>query len=103
MRIRLLAPTITVSVSALIAFSACSSNESANNSGNGSPVGSVGGDTTSGTVTTTGSDGTTTTGTVTTTGAGTTTTGSRSLAQNGVATAIKVTSTKWIISGTGLT
>jgi hypothetical protein len=34
--------------------------------------------------------------------AGTTTTGSRSLAQNGVATAIKVTSTKWIISGTGL-
>lgn len=35
--------------------------------------------------------------------AGTTTTGSRSLAQNGVATAIKITSTKWIISGTGLT
>lgn len=35
--------------------------------------------------------------------AGTTTTGSRSLAQNGVATAIKVTTTKWIISGTGLT
>jgi hypothetical protein len=34
--------------------------------------------------------------------AGTTTTGTRSLAQNGVATAIKVTSTKWIISGTGL-
>jgi hypothetical protein len=34
--------------------------------------------------------------------AGTTTTGSRSLAQNGVATAIKITSTKWIISGTGL-
>lgn len=35
--------------------------------------------------------------------AGTTTTGSRTLGQNGVATAIKVTSTKWIISGTGLT
>lgn len=35
--------------------------------------------------------------------AGTTTTGTRSLAQNGVATAIKVTSTKWIISGSGLT
>lgn len=35
--------------------------------------------------------------------AGTTTTGSRSLAQNGVATAIKITSTSWIISGTGLT
>lgn len=35
--------------------------------------------------------------------AGSTTTGTRSLAQNGVATAIKVTSTKWIISGTGLT
>lgn len=35
--------------------------------------------------------------------AGTTTTGSRSLAQNGVATALKVTTTKWIISGTGLT
>lgn len=35
--------------------------------------------------------------------AGTTTTGTRSLAQNGVATALKVTSTKWIISGTGLT
>jgi hypothetical protein len=34
--------------------------------------------------------------------AGTTSTGSRSLAQNGVATAIKITSTKWIISGTGL-
>lgn len=34
--------------------------------------------------------------------AGTTGTGSRSLAQNGIATAIKVTSTKWIISGTGL-
>ena len=35
--------------------------------------------------------------------AGTTTTGTRSLAQNGVATALKVTTTKWIISGTGLT
>jgi hypothetical protein len=35
--------------------------------------------------------------------AGSATTGTRSLAQNGVATAIKVTSTKWIISGTGLT
>lgn len=35
--------------------------------------------------------------------AGSTTTGTRSLAQNGVATALKVTSTKWIISGTGLT
>lgn len=35
--------------------------------------------------------------------AGTTTTGTRSLAQNGVATALKVASTKWIISGTGLT
>jgi hypothetical protein len=35
--------------------------------------------------------------------AGTTTTGSRTLSQNGTATAIKVTSTKWIISGTGLT
>lgn len=34
--------------------------------------------------------------------AGTTTTGTRTLAQNGVATAIKVTSTAWIISGTGL-
>lgn len=34
---------------------------------------------------------------------GTTTTGSRTLAQNGVATALKVTSTKWIISGAGLT
>jgi len=34
--------------------------------------------------------------------AGTTTTGTRSLAQNGVATAIKVESTVWIISGTGL-
>jgi hypothetical protein len=35
--------------------------------------------------------------------AGTTTTGTRTLAQNGVATALKVTSTAWIISGTGLT
>ena len=35
--------------------------------------------------------------------AGSTTTGSRTLAQNGVATAVKVSSTKWIISGTGLT
>ena len=35
--------------------------------------------------------------------AGTTTSGSRSLAQNGVATALKVTSTKWVISGAGLT
>jgi hypothetical protein len=34
---------------------------------------------------------------------GTTTTGSRTLAQNGIATAVKVTSTKWIITGTGLT
>lgn len=35
--------------------------------------------------------------------ANSTTTGTRSLAQNGMATAIKVTSTKWIISGAGLT
>ncbi len=35
--------------------------------------------------------------------AGTTTTGSRTLGQNGIATAIKVTTTKWIISGPGLT
>jgi hypothetical protein len=35
--------------------------------------------------------------------AGTTTTGSRSLAQNGIATALKDTSTGWLISGTGLT
>lgn len=35
--------------------------------------------------------------------AGTTTTGTRTLAQNGVATAIKTTSTTWIINGTGLT
>ena len=34
--------------------------------------------------------------------AGTTTTGTRTLAQNGVATAIKVTSTSWLISGLGL-
>lgn len=35
--------------------------------------------------------------------AGTTTTGSRTLAQNGVATALKVGTTSWLISGTGLT
>lgn len=35
--------------------------------------------------------------------AGAGTTGSRTLAANGVATAIKLTSTEWIISGTGLT
>jgi hypothetical protein len=35
--------------------------------------------------------------------ANSTSSGTRSLAQNGVATALKVTSTKWIISGTGLT
>ena len=35
--------------------------------------------------------------------AGLGTTGSRTLAANGVATAIKLTSTEWIISGTGLT
>ena len=35
--------------------------------------------------------------------AASTTTGTRSLAQNGVATAIKVASTSWIISGAGLT
>lgn len=34
--------------------------------------------------------------------AGTTSTGTRTLAQNGVATAIKVESTTWIISGTGI-
>lgn len=39
--------------------------------------------------------------TLTLAGAGTT--GSRTLAANGIATAIKVTSTKWVISGTGLT
>lgn len=41
------------------------------------------------------------TDTLTLAGAGTT--GTRSLAANGVATAIKVTSTKWFISGSGLT
>jgi len=35
--------------------------------------------------------------------AGTGATGSRALAANGMATAIKVTATEWIISGTGLT
>lgn len=35
--------------------------------------------------------------------AGTGTTGSRTLAANGIATAVKVTSTEWVISGTGLT
>lgn len=35
--------------------------------------------------------------------AGPGTTGSRTLAANGVATALKITSTEWIISGTGLT
>jgi hypothetical protein len=30
-------------------------------------------------------------------------TGSRTLAANGIATAVKVTSTEWLISGTGLT
>ena len=35
--------------------------------------------------------------------AGAGTTGNRTLAANGIATAIKVTSTEWIISGTGLT
>jgi hypothetical protein len=39
--------------------------------------------------------------TLTLAGAGTT--GSRTLAANGMATAIKITSTKWMISGTGLT
>jgi hypothetical protein len=42
-----------------------------------------------------------TTDTLTLAGAGTT--GSRTLAANGVATALKITSTEWIISGTGLT
>lgn len=41
------------------------------------------------------------TDTLTLAGAGTT--GSRSLAANGIATAIKIASTEWIISGTGLT
>jgi hypothetical protein len=35
--------------------------------------------------------------------AGDGTTGSRTLAANGIATAIKITSTRWMISGTGLT
>ncbi len=35
--------------------------------------------------------------------AGPGTTGSRTLATNGIATAIKVTATEWLISGTGLT
>ena len=35
--------------------------------------------------------------------AGAGTTGTRTLARNGVATAIKITATEWIISGTGLT
>jgi hypothetical protein len=35
--------------------------------------------------------------------AGTATTGSRTLAQRGIATATKVTSTNWVISGAGLT
>lgn len=35
--------------------------------------------------------------------AGAGTTGSRTLAANGIATALKVTATSWIISGTGLT
>ena len=35
--------------------------------------------------------------------AGAGTTGSRTLARNGVATAIKITATEWIISGSGLT
>jgi hypothetical protein len=35
--------------------------------------------------------------------AGTGTTGSRTLAQYGIATAIKMTSTTWLISGSGLT
>ncbi len=34
--------------------------------------------------------------------AGTTSTGTRTLAQNGVATAIKISSTGWLIAGTGL-
>jgi hypothetical protein len=35
--------------------------------------------------------------------AGAGTTGNRTLAANGVATAIKLTATEWIISGVGLT
>lgn len=31
------------------------------------------------------------------------TTGTRTLAENGVATAVKITATEWVISGTGLT
>lgn len=42
-----------------------------------------------------------TTDTMTLASAGTT--GSRTLAASGIATALKITSTKWIISGTGLT
>lgn len=42
-----------------------------------------------------------TTDTMTLAGAGTT--GSRTLAASGIATALKITSTKWIIGGTGLT
>lgn len=34
--------------------------------------------------------------------AGTTTSGTRTLTQNGIATAVKITSTKWLISGVGL-
>jgi hypothetical protein len=34
--------------------------------------------------------------------AGTTTTGTRSLAQNGIANALKITTTSWLISGVGL-
>lgn len=34
--------------------------------------------------------------------AGTALTGTRSLAQNGIATAVKITTTKWLISGVGL-
>jgi hypothetical protein len=34
--------------------------------------------------------------------AGTTTTGTRTLAQNGIATAIKITSTSWLINGVGV-
>jgi hypothetical protein len=34
--------------------------------------------------------------------AGTTTTGTRTLSQNGIATAIKITSTSWLINGIGL-
>jgi hypothetical protein len=35
--------------------------------------------------------------------AGTATTGTRTLAANGIATAYKIASTSWLISGTGLT